>query len=184
MRTDLAVVGAVLAAAGAAVSLSPALGGGLSAAVTPTLLAALGVVVAVAGVAGASLGEQSVDAERERDDTDGAAPGDPLGAEFDATLARIERMSSTELRRSDGPDEIRRGLREAAIATVVRRAGVDRETAATRVDSGEWTDDPVAAAFLGSPRAPPGVRLRERLSETPRTVSRARRTANVLEAKL
>jgi hypothetical protein len=178
MRTDLAAVGATLVVAGTGLSLSPSLGGGLSSAVTPTVLAVLGGVVALAGVLGLSL-----DAEKsgEESETAESPPGDLLGAEFDETLARIERMSSTELRRSGASEDVRQRLREAAIAATARREGIDREAAASRVDSGEWTDDPVAAAFLGSPRAPASVRWREALSATPRPVSRAGHTARVLE---
>lgn len=179
MRTDLAAVGATLVLGGAVLSRSPSLAGGLSSAITPTMLAALGGLVALVGAVGIS---SDVETQASTADDTDSGPGDPLGAEFDATLARIERMSSTELRRSDAPREVRNRLRAAAIATVARREGIDRETAASRVDSGEWTDDAVAAAFLGSARAPPSVRWREALSETPRTVSRARRTAAVLEA--
>jgi hypothetical protein len=179
MRTDLAAVGATLVVAGTVLSLSPSLGGTLSSVVTPTVLAVLGGVVALAGILGISL-----DAENSGEWSATSEPpsGDLLGAEFDDTLARTERMSSTELRRSEAPEDVRQRLRAAAIAATARREGIDREAAASRVDSGEWTDDPVAAAFLGSPRAPPAVRWRETLSATPRTVSRARHTARVLEA--
>jgi hypothetical protein len=187
MRRDLAAVGAALVVAGAAVSRSPGLGGVLSGSVTRTVLAALGVGVALSAIV-VSLdgdGEGGTADDRKTAATGGnGAAGAALGAEFDATLARIEGMSSTELRRSEAPVEVRRRLREAAIATVVRRAGVDRETATRRVETGEWTDDPVAAAFLGAPRASAPVRWRETLSATPRTVSRARRTADLLEAEL
>jgi hypothetical protein len=181
MRTDLAAVGATLVVAGTALSLSPSLGGGLSSVVTPTVLAVLGGMVALAGVLGLSL---DVEKSGEGSATSESPPGDLLGAEFDETLARIERMSSTELQRSGAPEDVRQRLREAAIAVTARREGIDREAAASRVDRGEWTDDPVAAAFLGSPRAPPAVRWREALSATPRTVSRARHTARVLEGTI
>ncbi|MFB6256734.1 MAG: hypothetical protein ABEH58_08450, partial [Haloplanus sp.] len=50
------------------------------------------------------------------------------------------------------PDEearLRRRLREVAVAAVARRDGVSRTAAAERVEAGTWTEDPVAAAFLG-----------------------------------
>lgn len=185
MRRDLAALGAALVVAGAGLSLSPATAAALSAPVTPTVLASLGVVVALVGAAvtaGAAPGgtepTRSPDAARGPDE-------DLLGAEFDATLARVETMSGTELRHADAPAALRERLREAAVALVASRRGIDRETAADVVERGEWTDDPAAAAFLSaSLQAPPSVRWRERWSTTPRAVSRARRTVAALEGEL
>lgn len=51
-----------------------------------------------------------------------------------------------------GDDEamaaLRDALRERAVVAVATARGVDRATAAAMVDRGEWTRDPVAAAFL------------------------------------
>lgn len=206
MRRDLAALGAGLVVVGAALSLS-ADGGAVGwAPVTPTVLASLGLLVALVGAAvTAGTGDDGVTAggggSAGDDGTAGgggtaggsgtAAPRAPsadadlLGADFDATLARVEAMSAVELRSDDAVGALREPLREAAIAVVASREGVDRETAAARVERGEWTDDPVAAAFLSSSvRAPPSVRWREYWSTTPRAASRARRTAAVLEGSL
>ena len=178
MRRDLAVVGAALVALGAVVAASPGVDAALSEPVTPTVLAALGLVVALVGAAVAA-GPSRPTAETEPVDDD------RLGAEFDATLARVETMSGAELRSADGPAELRERLRAAAVALIASREGVDRETAAARVERGEWTDDPLAAAFLSeSLRAPPAVRFRERWSTTPRAVTRTRRTVAALEGEL
>lgn len=179
MRRDLAAVGIALVGVGVAVSRSPDAGERLSAAVTPSLLAALGLFVVAVG---AAVVHSDGPAASERPTP---SSEDHLGAEFDATLERVETMSSAELRRSDAPAELRRRLRSAATATVARTAGIDRERAAERVARGTWTDDPVAAAFCSeSVRVPVRRRWRERLSTTPRVVLRARRTAAVLEERL
>lgn len=177
MRRDLAVVGAVLVALGAAIGASPDVDTALSEPVTPNVLAVLGLVVALFGAAFAAGPSRPTVETRSTDDR--------LGAEFDATLARVETMSGAELRTADAPAELRDRLRAAAVALVASREGVDRETAAARVERGEWTDDPQAAAFLSeSLRAPAAVRFRERWSTTPRVVARTRRTAAALEGEL
>lgn len=182
MRRDLAALGAALVVAGAGLSLYPDSGAALSTIVTPTVLASLGLVVALVGAAvtagSAPGGTEPTGAARPSTD-------DLLGAEFDATLARVETMSAVELRADDAPAALREPLREAAVALVVSRRGIDRETAFDVVERGEWTDDPAAAAFLStSLRAPPSVRWRERWSTTPRAVSRARRAVAALEGEL
>lgn len=176
MRRDIAALGGGLVIVGAALALSP--GAPRSAAVTPTALAAAGLAVALVGAA--AVGGPSPLPARDRPSVE----PDRLGAEFDAALARVETMSSVELRTAE-PPEVRERIREAAVALVASRGGLDRETAAGRIERGEWTDDPVAAAFLSeSVRAPAAVRWRERLSTTPRVVSRARRTVETLEGRL
>lgn len=179
MRRDLAAVGSGLVVLGAALAVVPERGTALSALVTPTILAALGLVVALVGAA------VTVGPSRPGSGANPSTDDDRLGAEFDATLARVETMSGAELRCADAPTELRDRLREAAVALAAGRKGVDRETAAAHVERGEWTDDPLAAAFLSeSVRAPATVRWRERFSTTPRIVSRARRTVDALEEEL
>jgi hypothetical protein len=184
MRRDLAVLGGALVVAGAGLSVSPAGGAALSTVVTPAVLASLGLVVALLGAA-VTAGSPPVSGGADDGGATDPPDDDRLGAEFDATLARVETMSAVELGRADAPEVLRRRLRAAAVALVASRRGVDREAAAAVVERGEWTDDPAAAAFLSSSvRAPPSVRWRERWSTTPRAVSRARRTAAALEGEL
>lgn len=58
--------------------------------------------------------------------------------------------------------EVRAAVRDTAIRAYASETGVSMERAADAVDSGEWTDDRVAAAFVGDERAP-HFPLRERL---------------------
>lgn len=184
MRRDLAVVGSVLVCAGVLLSLFPWLDPGLAGLLPPRALAALAVLTAAAGAAVVVLSGSTTDGARDHTAPDaGTGPDVPtVGAEFDRALARVETMSATRLRRSDGPAYISGRLRQAAVVTVARERGVDHDRAAAIVDRGEWTDDPVAAAFLSSTiSAPLSIRVREVLSTTPRVVARARRTAANLE---
>lgn len=54
----------------------------------------------------------------------------------------------------DQVERVRGRLRHTATETVMRRHACTREAARLRVDSGSWTDDVEAAAFLGGPAAP------------------------------
>jgi hypothetical protein len=184
VRADLAVAGGALVVAGAAVSLAPGVGGSVS--VPVPAVVAIGVAVAAAGLVAAAPESPpgAGDSGPGASGRDGAGET-RLGSEFEARLDRVAAMSSTELRYSEEPAALRESVREATVAVLARQEGIDRETAADRVASGEWTDDPIAAAFLSaSVQAPVAVRVRERLSATPRAVSRTRRTLSVLEGWL
>ena len=82
-------------------------------------------------------------------------------------------------------DEARPELRSLAVDALVHVDGCDRTTARRRVEAGEWTDDPVAAAYLadGSTES-----LRRRLAARlrPRRTIRRRvdRTVAAVEALL
>jgi len=84
-----------------------------------------------------------------------ADPGQPV----DGALDRIADGDGTFAR--DARPRVRERVRETAERACARRAGT-RDDAADVVARGEWTDDPVAAAFLGDERAP-RYPLRERL---------------------
>lgn len=87
--------------------------------------------------------------------TVGAAVDDPL-----ATLTE-DPESTTGPERVRAAETVRLELHGLAVETLAAVENCDRGTAARRVERGEWTDDPRAAAFLGGedvPRVP--VRLR------------------------
>lgn len=86
-----------------------------------------------------------------------------VGHEFDEALRTARRRGTTDgggrARSADGSVErVRSQVRTAAIAAVA--ADGDREAAVDAVDAGTWTDDPVAAAFVGDDDYPLGERLR------------------------
>jgi len=67
------------------------------------------------------------------------------GDDADETLGTASGWSARR-RRSRG--QLRERVGQAAMAAVVNATGCRQEEAARRIESGEWTDDPVAAAFL------------------------------------
>ena len=85
-----------------------------------------------------------------------ASPGDDLDSILSA-LGRSRRRAA---------DRRRQQLRELVIETLSRYRGVDDADAREQVDSGSWTDDRIAGAFLATDDEPPSLsqRLRTRLS--------------------
>lgn len=94
------------------------------------------------------------------------AAGDPDGRDVpgervDAALARVAADSSGRAS-TDARALVRERVRVTAERAYAQGAGPGDADAADAVAAGEWTDDRVAAAFLGDERAP-RLPLRERL---------------------
>lgn len=91
--------------------------------------------------------DESADVVRVGSDIDDAF--DALGAEDRTSWTKMNatRMLSSELRRST--------------TTALEARGHPREEAERLVDSGAWTDDPRAAAFLGDEHLPLWMRVRD-----------------------
>lgn len=107
------------------------------------------------------------------------SPAEQVGMTFDDHLAAIESTS-----RDNGIDRIERNLRERAVELQTVYEGYDEQTASERIDTGQWTDDPRAAAFLGGATvAGPGWRteLWDWLRPMPRDERRIRHTVDALE---
>lgn len=66
----------------------------------------------------------------------------------------------------DDQSAVRDRLRTAAVAAVAADAQCGRIAARERVERGDWTDDPVAAAFLGDCQPPRRVAAASRISPT------------------
>lgn len=154
-------VGVLLAVAGLAVFLVPSLGG--AAAAGQFYVGAVGAIALLQG------GRYARDAWRSP--VVGAETGDPElisgvptpGDDFDDALA-----STFEVHSLEGRKEVESRLEPVARAVLER--GRDWSTAETgrRLDAGDWTDDPVAAAFFSDDAAddvPLVTRLRIRWSE-------------------
>jgi len=142
-------------------------------------------VAGVATVAGAAAlrGRLHADEERyhpEERESYGEAP--TPGNEFDDLLAAIRPLRS----RADGRrrDRVRARLERAAI-DVLEREGHSEAAARDLLASGEWTDDPVAAALFAVD--PPSMRFDRRVGalfdRTPTFTRRARRVIDVLAAR-
>lgn len=158
VRRLLALVGTAVVAAGLAIALQVApsvdtlerdavdfLGTDYLVVAVVGVLAGLLTLVAVAGRA-RSRGHHHTLPDPE------TVPSVPrLGAEFDQF---VDGTVDPHLLISDEPDAVRDRLREAATAAVMHRDGCTRSVAQRQVDTGEWTDDVEAAAFLGGSTAP------------------------------
>lgn len=142
MNRGYAFVGVVAAVAGLAVVSVPSLGRGFDAGFA---------LVAVAGVAavvqGLFVAVERYDADRTRADppvvedlSDLARPGDS----FDDQVARVDTAAEAGHRAA-----ITERL-EAAALNVLAREGRSREAARALLETGEWTDDPHAAAFFAA----------------------------------
>lgn len=140
----LALAGAVVVAVGFAML------------VAPGLAAALGLdfqFVTILGVLALVQGLRFVQGRR-RVDLREALTGDPErrfeaptpGDRIDRTLAKSRGWSRYD-RTAKG--RLRNRVHEAAVSAVVAHQGVTPEAARDRIAAGEWTDDPVAAWFLG-----------------------------------
>ena len=98
------------------------------------------------------------------------------GDDFDRHV-NVGHLPVASLRRT------RSRIRDAAVASMVAN-GVPAETAEERVESGEWTDDPVAASFLrpGPTRVPIRDRIRALIDGRPIVQVRASRAVAAVAA--
>ncbi len=185
MRRLLVVVGVVSAVAGMVLVVRS----DLAAFGQRSLLAVLGVLALL------QAGRVVIDrrgASRDRVETpdpeteqDLPTPGDDL----DATLAAVRRRTPTVSRRAERSrrrrrETVRERIESAAVETIVRQHGCTRESARRALSTGEWTDDPDAAAFFTGD--PEGVgrrgRLRRALAPEPPYSRRARHAADAVAA--
>lgn len=74
-----------------------------------------------------------------------------VGAVLDDELAAASAVGEQT---AEAEARVRSNLRQLAIDTYQQAARCDRATAARAVETGTWTDDPAAAAFIGGPDAP------------------------------
>jgi len=82
---------------------------------------------------------------------------------------------------SESNTDVREPLRTAAIETLVRHRGVDPADAREAIGRGTWTDDQVAAAFLGRPNQSLPARLRHWLDPDGERQRRVNRTVAAIE---
>ena len=146
--------------AAVAVGFVAAVDRGVAAALDPSAT-----VVTLIGALGAVQGLRYANARRNRT-REAAAPGDPErrapasvpGADLDE---RIERATGPALGGHRARREVRDRVRELAVAAVARDRNAPTDAAEDLVETGEWTDDATAAAFL-APRSSYPVRVRVR----------------------
>ncbi|WP_267642766.1 DUF7269 family protein [Haloarchaeobius amylolyticus] len=142
LRTILSVLGVAIAGVAFALVLFPQVAAGMS--MGEAILVVLGVLALVQGVRiGASrLRTRYVQAETPDPEQSQELP--TPGDEFDDLL----REAGGDRRRMDSREQVATRLERAAIATIARTQSCSLSEARRRVESGEWTDDPYAAAFF------------------------------------
>jgi len=183
IRRLLAVVGVVSAVGGVVLVVRP----DLATFGQRSLLAVLGVLALVQATRvaldrrGATL--DAVETPDPETEQDLPAPGDDL----DTTLAAVRRRAPTlsrqaELQRRQRRETVRERIETAAVETIVRQHGCTRERARRALETGEWTDDPDAAAFFTGELEGVGRRgrLRRALGSEPPYSRRARHAAGAV----
>jgi len=109
------------------------------------------------------------------------APSPSPGASFETSLDSVE--ATTGIRQVRAKRAVRERLTEAAISVLTHRTHCSEAAARRRLETGTWTDDPHAAAFLASDRQSSldwSTRLRLRLRGASPFEWRARRTMDAV----
>ena len=104
------------------------------------------------------------------------------GADLEAALHTIQHEPHVDT--ADEREEVFDRLAAVAIQLLQHRFGISADEARRRLGSGEWTDDPEAAAFFETgpeDDAPFVERLKESFSDDARFARRARRAAAALD---
>lgn len=145
-----------------------------------TLLILVGVLAAVQGLRYANRrrhAEQvAVDVGEPETRYRAPHPGEALDDEF-ARAAGWSRFEKPRRRK------VRVRLRRTAAETLALRESLERDVAAARVEAGDWTDDPIAAAFLAAdPTVPVRARLRSYLRRESPFEYGLRRTVTAIAA--
>lgn len=120
----------------------------LAGAISPqwALLILVGVLAVIQGLRLVQSRRRTELQETETDDPERRYEAPTPGDDVQESLALARRWSRAgRTTRS----KLRDRLHEAAVTGVMDEFGCSREEAARRVRAGDWTDDPVAAAFLG-----------------------------------
>ena len=168
-----------------------AIGWGLAVVFAPGLAAVVstgGVFVNLVGILALVQGIRVVQSRRRRD-IEGAETGDPEtnmtlptpGREFDEGLRTVH--SGSRSQRFQSRKRLRTHLERSLLEAIVQREGCSEDDAQAQIETGDWTDDPYAAAFLGGPSAPRRSWrewLRHSLGGETTFQRRARRTADAV----
>jgi hypothetical protein len=142
IRTALSAIGVVLAALAFAMVLNPSLASTLT--VSEVLLVVVGVLALVQGVRMVSSRIREPYQQLALPDPEQTQDLQTPGDDFDELL----REAGTNRRNIESRQRVEARLDRAAVATIVRTQGCTAEEARRRLDDGDWTDDPYAAAFF------------------------------------
>lgn len=128
---------------------------------------------------GRNRGPSSVDSRFERA---AIAPPERPGAEGTVAGGTLDHdIEQAVLEGDDAFRDVRAVLAQTATAVHAERMGVPESDAAAAVERGEWTDDPVAARFLGDAEPPLAMRMRRWLVPERERRRRIERTVAAIE---
>ncbi|WP_435317739.1 DUF7269 family protein [Haloarchaeobius sp. TZWSO28] len=142
LRTILSVLGVAVAALAFALVLFPEVAAGMS--MNEAILVVLGVAALLQGVRIGVSRTRNRYVQAETPDPEQSQELPTPGDDFDELL----HVASTDLRRIDSREQTTTRLERAAVATIARTQGCSQSEAKRRIEAGEWTDDPYAAAFF------------------------------------
>lgn len=181
LRDFLITIGVSAIAVAVLIIAFPSIGGSLSLPQTTTVI--IGFIALIQGFRSVqsrrhtAIDQASIPAIEDREAT--PIPGD----DFDE---RIQHMRGFYSRGAASEEErIKQRLRGTAIDVLTRTQDISNDAARDQLDAGEWTNDPIAASFLGgqeAPSSPIGFRLQSRVSSESYKRRAAIRTTNEIIA--
>ncbi|WP_327051544.1 DUF7269 family protein [Halomicrococcus gelatinilyticus] len=178
-RPLLTLLGLLAVAGGLATLFAPELAGLVD--TNYTFVKLVGLLAAVQGLRVVQERRRSDVDQAETDDPETAVPAPTPGEGFDERLRSVRVGSREERFRSR--KQLQNELESAVADAIVQQEGCSPEEAEARLETGEWTDDPYAAAFVGGPNPPRrswSAWLRQSLGGETRFERRARRTADAV----
>lgn len=184
LRRRVALAGGVVAAgAGLLAALRPGLVAGLSLGQSGILV--VGALALLYALLPLALQRGSHRRQAPSPEPESVPTGDPPGDDLERLFAAASRDT---IHNVDRRNELRRRIEAAAIRAVRKRDDCSVAAAREAVESGTWTDDPVAATYLADPdgdvahELPVGRRIRFHLAGSSPEVRAARRAADVIAA--
>ncbi|WP_049971294.1 DUF7269 family protein [Haladaptatus cibarius] len=178
-RPLITVVGILAIGGGLAVVFAPELAGFLS---TGAIFVKLvGVLTLVQGLRVVQGRRNNDLLQAETDDPETNVTLPTPGTEFDERLLQVH--SGPRKERFRARKKLRATLETSLVEAIVQREGCSKDEARTQLETGEWTDDAEAAAFLGGPSAPRRSWrewFRQSFGGQTRFQRRARRTADAV----
>lgn len=176
-RNLIVAVGVAALAFGLVVAVEPSFAGVLT--TSEFYVSILGIMALLQGYRVIQRRRRSKIVEATTADPELIVPTATPGEDFDREVGRIRDLRRSSIRTRQ---RLRDRLHASAVATIQRYDHCSHEAARERVEEGTWTDDPFAAAFLGSNASPPPLlaRIRHVLTRESRFQRDARRTAEAI----
>ena len=178
-RPLLTLAGLLAVAGGLAMLFAPELGGLID--TNYAFVKLVGLLAAVQGFRVVQERRRSDVDQAETDDPETTVPAPTPGEGFDERLRSVRLGNRKE--RFKSRKQLQNELESAAVDAIVQQEGCSPTEAEARLETGRWTDDPHAAAFVGGPNPPRRswrAWLRQSLGGETQFERRARRTADAV----